>query len=279
MLVATPDDPDALMLAASCRFEDGDPASALEALDNARRMAPARADVLRWIGNITRSLGDVEGAIAAYRHALALDGDFAVVRFDLARLLMQREAWRDAEDELIAALEAVPTYTEATLELATLRRRMGRQGEAIGLLVELLQRDSYNFDAIIALGETLIEMRRMKDAAMAFRRVLAFDADNVGALFYEGVLLADQKNFPEAIARWDRVVDLEPAGEFARRARKESRSAADLLKVFGNKTKEMEPVLDAKSALAAARAANKSRKAESGPGTAVSSADSSGRKG
>jgi tetratricopeptide (TPR) repeat protein len=257
MLVATPDDADALMLAASCRFEAGDPAAALEALDHARRVSPARADVLRWIGNITRSLGDVEGAIAAYRHALALDSDFAVVRFDLARLLMQREAFRDAEDELIAALDAVPTYTEATLELATLRRRTGRQAEAIALLVELLQRDSYNFGALIALGETLLEMRRMKDAAMAFKRVLAFDVDNVGALFYEGLLLADQKNYPEAIARWTRVVDLEPAGEFARRARKESRSAEDLLKVFGSKTKELEPVLDAKSALAAAKAAHR----------------------
>ncbi len=228
-------DADTLMLVASCRFEAGDPAAALEALDTARAAAPGRADVLRWIGNITRSLGDVEGAIAAYRHALALDADFAVVRFDLARLLMQREAWAEAEAELNAALDAVPTYTEATLELAALKRRTGRPLDAVTILADLLQRDAYNFDAMIALGETLLEMRRMADAAVAFRRVLAFDADNVGAIFYEGVLLAEQKRYREAIARWERVVDLEPAGEFARRARREARSAADLLKVFGDR--------------------------------------------
>lgn len=240
ILVSAAQDADALMLAASCRFEAGDPAAALEALDAARAVAPGRADVLRWIGNITRSLGDIEGAIAAYRHALALDADFAVVRFDLARLLTQREAWKEAEAELVAALDAVPTYTEATLELAALRRRTGRPGDAIGILVELLQREAYNFDALIALGETLIEMSRMNDAAMAFRRVLAFDPDNAGATFYEGVLFAEQKRYKEAIARWDRVVDLEPAGEFARRARREARSAGDLLKVFGEqKTQEI----------------------------------------
>jgi tetratricopeptide (TPR) repeat protein len=228
-------DADALMLVASCRFEAGDPGAALEALDTARTVAPGRADVLRWIGNITRSLGDVEGAIAAYRHALALDADFAVVRFDLARLLMQREAWAEAEAELNAALDAVPTYTEATLELAALKRRTGRPLDAVAILADLLQRDAYNFDALIALGEALLEMRRVADAAVAFRRVLAFDPDNVGAIFYEGVLLAEQKRYQEAIARWDRVVDLEPAGEFARRARRESRSAADLLKVFGDR--------------------------------------------
>jgi tetratricopeptide (TPR) repeat protein len=228
-------DADALMLVASCRFEAGDPGAALEALDTARTVAPGRADVLRWIGNITRSLGDVEGAIAAYRHALALDADFAVVRFDLARLLMQREAWAEAEAELNAALDAVPTYTEATLELAALKRRTGRPLDAVAILADLLQRDAYNFDALIALGEALLEMRRVADAAVAFRRVLAFDPDNVGAIFYEGVLLAEQKRYQEAIARWDRVVDLEPAGEFARRARRESRSAADLMKVFGDR--------------------------------------------
>jgi tetratricopeptide (TPR) repeat protein len=235
VLASAPTDVDALMLVATCRFEAGDPAAALEALETARDIAPSRADVLRWIGNITRALGDVDGAIRAYRDALAIDADFAAVRFDLARLLMQRELWAEAEQELVAALDAVPTYAEATLELATLRRLTGQQPQAVGLLVDLLQRDSYNFDAHIALGETLIEIKRPADAATAFRRVLAFDPDHAGATFYDGVLLAGQKRFKEAIERWQRVVELEPAGEYARRARREMRTAEDLLTVFGSR--------------------------------------------
>src|SRR6185312_3319814 len=211
-------DVEAIMLAATCRFEAGDPAAALEALDAARVLAPERADVLRWAGNITRSLGDVDGAIRAYREALAIDADFAAVRFDLARLLMQREHWREAEQELVAALDAVPTYA-----VATLRRLTGQPRDAVGLLVDLLHRDSYNFDAHIALGETLIELNRAPDAATAFRRVLAFDPDHAGATFYDGVILAGLKRYREAIARWQRVIELEPAGEYARRARREMR--------------------------------------------------------
>jgi tetratricopeptide (TPR) repeat protein len=235
VLVAVPNDVDALMLAATCRFEAGDPAAALEALDTARALAPERADVLRWTGNITRSLGDVDGAIRAYREALVIDADFAAVRFDLARLLMQRELWHEAEQELVAALDAVPTYAEATLELATLRRLMGQQREAVSLLVDLLQRDSYNFDGHIALGETLIELGRPGDAAKAFRRVLAFDPDHAGATFYDGAIFAAQKRYREAINRWQRVIELEPAGDYARRARREMRSAEDLLTVFGSR--------------------------------------------
>lgn len=235
LLAGTTADADTLMLVASCRFEAGDPAAALESLDQARALAPGRADVLRWVGNITRSLGDIDGAIAAYRHALELDGDFAVVRFDLARLFVQREAWAEAEAELLAALDVVPTYTEASLELAALRRATGRHADAMRVLAELLQLDSYNFSALIALAETLIDMGRMKDAMVACGRVLTFDPENVGAVFYEGVLLAQQKRYKEAVDRWNRVVELEPAGEFAKRARREARSAADLLKVFGDK--------------------------------------------
>lgn len=238
LLAVAPNDVDAMLLAASCRFDAGDPAAALAVLENARRLAPARADVLRWIGNIARSMGDLEGAIASYRHALELDGDFAAVRFDLARLLVQRQAFDEAESHLLAALDSVPTYTEAILELSALRRLAGRQKDAVALLVDLLQRDPYSFDGLIALGETLLDLGRRADAATAFHRVLVFDPDHVGAIYYDGVLLAEQKRYREAIARWERVSDLEPAGDYARRARRESRTAADLLTVFGDRARE-----------------------------------------
>jgi hypothetical protein len=117
-----PDDPDALMLAATARFEAGNPDGALAALNHARHVAPRPPDVLRGIGNITRALGDLDAAIGAFRHALSLDGDFAAVRHDLAELLMQRGNFAEAERELRAALEAVPTYADATLTLAALLR-------------------------------------------------------------------------------------------------------------------------------------------------------------
>ena len=158
LLKAEPEDVDVLMLAATACAEAGDPAAALDALDTARRVAPMRAEIQQKMGDIARSLGDNEGAIAAYRHALELDSDFAVVRFQLARLLQAKGQLREAEQELVAALDAVPTYAEATLELATLRRKSIGPAEALTLLIELLQRDPYHFDALIALGETLLAL-------------------------------------------------------------------------------------------------------------------------
>jgi tetratricopeptide (TPR) repeat protein len=230
-----PDDVDALLLVSSCRFESGDPDAALEALDAARNRMPARADVLLRMGHIRRSLGDVTGASEAYRQALELDGDFAAVRFDLARLLMEQRLWDEAEQQLQSALETVPTYADATLALSALRRLTGRAEGAVSLLVDLLLRDPYHFDALIALGETMLELGRKADAATAFRRVLTFDPDHVAAIFYDGVMLADQRRYRDALTQWARVVELDPDGAYAERARRESRTATDLLKVFGDR--------------------------------------------
>ena len=240
-------DVDVLVLAATVYAEVGDPARALAVLETARREAPMRADVQQKIGDIARSLGDNEGAIAAYRHALELDHDFAVVRFQLATMLQAKGQDREAEQELVSALEAVPTYAEATLALALLRRRLGRPNDALDLLIELLHRDPYHFDALIALGETLLGLERKREAVQAFARVLRFDPNHIGALFHEGVTLFERRRYREAIERWQRVLDLGPSSDYARRARREIRTAADLEQILGDKINARSAELTASS--------------------------------
>jgi tetratricopeptide (TPR) repeat protein len=232
LLAASPPDIEVLMLVAAARADTGDPAAALDALEQARRLAPLRADVHQRTGDIAASLGDFDGAIAAYRHALELDQDFAVVRYQLARLLRAKGMLREAESELEGALDAVPTYAEATLELSSMRRAAGRADEALDLLITLLERDPYHFDALLALAETLLAIGRKRDAATAIRRILRFDPQHVGALYYDGILLTDQKRFRDAIDRWRQVIELDPSSEFARRARREARTAMDLDTIF-----------------------------------------------
>ncbi|MGH7669815.1 MAG: tetratricopeptide repeat protein, partial [Gemmatimonadaceae bacterium] len=236
LVLQASEDIDTLMLAAGVRAAAGDPAAALATLDTARRVAPMRADVHREMGDIARRLGDLEGAIVNYRDALALDPQFAGVRYELAHLLIEKRQLAAAEYELLSALETVPTYAQATLELARLRRMTGRADSALPLLIELLQRDPYHFDALIALGETLLVLGRKDDAVTAFARVLRFDPHHVGALYHEGVLFAERRHFRDAIDRWEQVRTLAPATDYARRARREIRSATDLQRIFAERT-------------------------------------------
>jgi cytochrome c-type biogenesis protein CcmH/NrfG len=66
----------------------------------------------------------------------------------------------------------------------------------------------------------------------AFTRVLRFDPSHVGALFYEGAILVEQHRYRDAIARWEKVVELGPATEYARRARRDMRTATDLQRIL-----------------------------------------------
>jgi tetratricopeptide (TPR) repeat protein len=146
---------------------------------------------------------------------------------------MEREQWGEAEQELLAALDAVPTYAEATLALVALMRQIGRAEDALPFLVDLMHRDPYHFDALIALGETLLDLGRKQDAVTAFTRVLRFDPSHVGALYHEGAMLAELHRYREAVERWQRVITLAPTGEFARRARRQIKSAGELQRIFG----------------------------------------------
>ncbi|HET7563966.1 MAG TPA: tetratricopeptide repeat protein, partial [Gemmatimonadaceae bacterium] len=221
-----------LLLVATARADSGDAAAAREVLDRARALAPQRADVLKQFGDVARVTGDTDGAIDAYRGALALDGQFAVVHYELARLLAERGEVEAAESELLAALDAVPTYVEATLELASVRRRAGSAREALPPLVDLLRHDPYNIDALFVLAETLLQLERHSDAAIAIDRILRFDPEHAGAVYLQGSLLASQHRYRDAITRWRRVVELEPEGPYALLAQREARTAADLLGIF-----------------------------------------------
>jgi cellulose synthase operon protein C len=232
LLSSAPQDVEALLLVASARVGAGDVEGALDALDNARQLAPERPDVPQRIGDVNRARHEWVAAMQAYYEALSLDPDLAVVRFELARLLAAAGRDREAEAELVAALDAVPTYVDAGLELAAVWRRTGRPDAALHLLVELLERDLTLIPAMLALGELLFETGRRADAARAFGRLRRLEPGHPAALYYEGALLAEQRQYRDAIERWELVIAADPDGRYARLARRDKRTAADLAQIF-----------------------------------------------
>lgn len=232
LVAAAGEDVDALLLVAQVRTDAGEPLRALQALDDARRLAPARADVFRQLGHVARRMGDGERAMEAYRQAVALDRDCAAARVDLADVCLENGLSGPAERELVEALASIPTYVEAALRLAALRRSLDRAGETVPLLVAALLRDPWNLDALASLGESLFLCGRRDDARVAVSRVLRFDREHVAALYFDGVLRAEARQFEEALACWQRVVTLEPHGEYARRARRDALIATDLQRIL-----------------------------------------------
>jgi len=181
VVARAPDDADAMLLAASARDAGGDHAGARQVLEQALRAAPMRVDVLKFLGDVARRDADLEAAVACYRNALAIDDGYASVRLELARVHAERREDDQAERELLAAIDSVPSYADAIVELARLRLRLERGADALPPLIELLERDSYHFDALMALGDALLQMGNRDDAAIAYGRVLRFDPSHAAA--------------------------------------------------------------------------------------------------
>lgn len=227
-----PNDADALLLVAEVRMETERIAAAREALEAARRAAPMRSDVLAAMGKLATISGDPSAAITLLRDAIALDPGEAALRLSLAHLLEATGLLAEAEVELAAAVTSQPSSDDALLNLARIQREQDRASESIPLLAAFLKENPYHLPVLASLGESLFLSGRREDAAFAFARILRFDRDNVAALYFEGVLFAEQRDFDAAMERWSRVVDLEPASSFARRARRDARTAGDLRQIF-----------------------------------------------
>ena len=129
-------------------------------------------------------------------------------------------------------MNLLPTYVEATLALARLQISQESPRAAIHLLVDLLSVDSYEFDALLLLAQVLTTDGRFKQAREALARILKFQVDDVAALYYLGEVQLQLRDYEGAKESWLRVVELDPANEFAHRALSQLRSAKDLEHIF-----------------------------------------------
>ena len=227
-----PEEVEGLVAVAKARAATGDAAGALTALRQAQTRAPARADLHKLQGDIALTVGDRRGAGQAYRAALDLDQGFVQVWLDLGRLHEQDEEWAPAQRAYEQALEALPTFHEASLALADLLRRSGRTRDAVIRLADMLEQDPYDLEALLLLGRALLDDKRNAEALEAFRRALKFDPEHTGALFYLGATLARLQSYAEAVEAWERVTRLDPSSPYAQRARMHARTALDLQHIF-----------------------------------------------
>ena len=93
------------------------------------------------------------------------------------------------------------------------------------LLVDLLALDPYEFDALMLLAEILIEDGRKAEARHALERVLRFEPDHLAALYHIGGIRLMAKEYDDAMDAWQRILVLDPASEYAQRARSQLRSS------------------------------------------------------
>lgn len=159
-------------------------------------------------------LGDLDGAVADYRKAIALDEKYGAAQNFLGFALADQGKVDEAENALKKYAALAPNEPNALDSLATLALRMGDLGEAMAQERKAINIDPKFVVAHAVLGDALLMSGKNKDARREYAFLIAADDPSVR---HEGTMRDARSWLFE-----DRSIDAEKAmvkeGAEARRA-------------------------------------------------------------
>jgi tetratricopeptide (TPR) repeat protein len=139
------------------------------------------------------SKGLHDRALAEIRRAMARGAEEKEGMILLGKCFAARGEYEIAEKEFVAVLGSMPSDDAAALELANVYRAMGRPSDALRRAVGMLRANVYHFAALVLLGESLLDLKRTRDAARAFARVLKFNPNHAVARRYSTLAASERR--------------------------------------------------------------------------------------
>ena len=197
-LALRPGDPRALLVLASARRRQGDPASALAILTPLAAAYPRAAHTRYEIGMTFAAQDQSEKAIAALRQAVALKPDLAEAWRELGNLLF-------AQGENLAAETAFAAHERALIRDPTLASAAeplyaGRLDEAERRLSDIIMARPNDPAVYRLLAETMSRMGRYEAAETVLDHALRLEPTHEGAQFSYAYALFHQQKAREAVA-------------------------------------------------------------------------------
>lgn len=155
---------------------DGDLSTPLYVFEQTVNLFPQSYRALTGLGAVHLRRGDTDAAIEAFRRALEIHGGATEAWHNLGQAHIRAKDWDRAQSAFEQALKFRPGHVKDLVGIATTAIEAGRFDKA---------------------EETLAELR---DAA----------PESLEPLFWSGMLLARQRDFPRALSWFDAVVTREP---------------------------------------------------------------------
>ena len=166
-----------------------------------------------------RARGDLEGAIAAFRAALAGEPGLESARLALASTLRQAGREEEALAELEEAVRRNPESAAALYNLGTLVGRRGEGPRAVELLRAATRRAPGFADAWVNLGGQLGALGRFDEAEAALATAVELDPADHPARLLHAESLARLGRWETALEEVEEVLRRQPESEAARAAR------------------------------------------------------------
>jgi tetratricopeptide (TPR) repeat protein len=182
----------------------------LVAMQRASELLPTDAETYFYLGNALHDHGDLAGAAASLRRALALNADFAEAHNSLGAALQDAGQAADAAGSFRRALKLRPGFAEAHGNLGNALMDLGQLEEAVQHYRRMLELRPDLAEAHNNLGNALLSLRRFEEAVTSYQRALALRPDAPGAHANLGNALHALGRPQEALIHCRRALELQP---------------------------------------------------------------------
>jgi tetratricopeptide (TPR) repeat protein len=192
---------------------------ALSLADEILRRKPAHALAAVIKAKSMEDQGDEEGARALLEKALDRRDPEPRLLALLAKLYTAANLERQALDLFELGRQVQPYENQWLVEMLAARQRLGQPDRQIEILQELVTRDPDDIAHRKQLARLLLEAGRSREAEAAARQALEIDVLDSEAQKQLAGALAAQKRWPQAIATYGIVLQLNSASDEARLGR------------------------------------------------------------
>jgi tetratricopeptide (TPR) repeat protein len=197
-----------------CESRMGDLEGALEAFRNAVERNPSPSNLYE-LGDCLIGLGRNEEAIAVLEKAATQDPDHVMVNYDLSLAYFNEERY---EEGAAAARRALADDPEMKLQLSNPALGATANLGVCLLNLNLLEESLACFDRNIKMiassyfnkGLALFRMRRPEDAVACFKKVLEINPDDTAALNLLGQSLGNAGQYVQAVVSLKKAIKLDP---------------------------------------------------------------------
>ena len=151
----------------------------------------------------------------------------ALVPYNKGVDLLGNERLAEAEKQFRLALDTAPDLVAAKYNLALVFLKRGKSEQALVLLEELTALRPEDTDFLFARGNALFQSTRFDDAAVQFSAALDVDPGLKRAAFGLARSLQEGQHSEEAIAAWQRYLELDGTSSWAQAARRHLKMLQD----------------------------------------------------
>ena len=191
-------------------FLNGMYEEAIKNFNKATALAPDYSSAWNGNGTALAALKMYDEAAISYQRAVEIDTNYSEAWYNLGNLYLLISMPKDAIECFNRALEIRSEYAEAWLNKGVAFRSLQLYQDAADCFQNALEITPNYIEAWNNLSVLGIDTLNDELAFFYSRQALSHDEQNLSALDNAGTALANLRRFPEAVANYKKILDVDP---------------------------------------------------------------------